>query len=318
MTASRFYASYAQGTLDPETESVLEQIFQPELTPLCELTPEQARDVFLLPSWLGTPPPGVALQESQTDAIMLHILTPPAEKPLPVLVFIHGGGFVLGRIHEFDPFCKFLATKVPCIVVSVDYRLAPEHKFPAAVEDAMKGVLWTAANAERLGGDASRIAVAGDSAGGNLATVVARMCRDRGSPRLAHQLLICPWVDLSSTDTESYRMFGDGPWLSTAGICWYRDHYLESLEQARNPDVSPLLAGDLRGLAPATIVAAEFDVLRDEGDAYAAKLKESQVPVTCIRYAGVLHDFATLPGLFSRANDAIEAMAAALRVAFAL
>ncbi len=231
-------------------------------------------------------------------------------------MFFHGGGFVLGALDEFHPFCTFLASGASCIVISVGYRLAPEHKHPAAVEDAVTALQWIAANAKDIQGDPARIAVVGDSAGGNLAAVASIIARDRGFPTLAYQVLICPWVDASSFNTASYHYFGDGLWLSTANMIWYRNHYLQNQEQAKTYLVSPLIAEDLSGLPPTLIITAEFDVLRDEGEAYANRLRAAGVPVQCTRYNGMLHDFVTLPGVFPRAKDAIDEICTTLQTAF--
>ncbi|UCE18515.1 MAG: alpha/beta hydrolase [Gemmatimonadota bacterium] len=222
----------------------------------------------------------------------------------------------MGTLDEFDPFCTFLASGASCAVVSVDYRLAPEYKHPAAVEDAVTVVRWIFENAENIQGDPARIAIAGDSAGGNLAAVSSILARDQSFSSLIFQVLICPWLNLSSFATESYHYFGDGLWLSAANMKWYRNHYLQNKGQAMSPSVSPILADDLGGLPPAFVITAEFDVLRDEGEAYAHRLREKGIPVLCTRYEGMLHDFVILPGIFDRAQDAIDEICQALQVAF--
>ncbi len=202
------------------------------------------------------------------------------------------------------------------MVVSVGYRLAPEHKFPAAAEDAVAAVRWLGTRAEEIGGDPQRMAVAGDSAGANLAAVASLAARDEEQPSLACQLLISPWIDLSSTASESFRLFGDGPWLSAAGIRWYTAHYLASRAQALDPRASPLLTPCLSGLPPAFIVTAEFDVLRDQAAEYASRLRHAGTQVDYRLYPGTLHDFFVLPGLFDRASEAIADACFALRRAW--
>jgi acetyl esterase len=202
-------------------------------------------------------------------------------------------------------------------VVSVDYRLAPEHKHPAAVEDALAATKWVAANAERIQANPTLIAVGGDSAGGNLAAAVTLVARDRGGPPLAHQLLICPITDVSSFDTDSYRYFGEGLVSPKALGEWAVNHYLTEKEQAQNPLVSPLLAEDLSRLPPALVITAEFDTLRDEAEAYASRLREAGGAVTCTRYEGMIHDFPVFVAVFDRAKDAIGQAATALLGAFA-
>jgi acetyl esterase len=220
------------------------------------------------------------------------------------------------EIDVTDNLCRSLTNGASCVVVSVDYRLAPEHKHPAAVEDAYCAIEWMAANANRLDIKTDCIAVAGDSAGGNLAAAIALMARDQGGPDLVFQLLICPVTNVASLDTDSYRYFGDGLWLSKALVEWGIDHYLENEIQAQNPYVSPLLARDLSELPPALVLTAEFDVLRDEGEAYARRLKEAGTPASYTRHSGVLHDFPLLTAVFPQAKDAIGEASAALRQAF--
>lgn len=314
------YPLYVLGNLDAQSETILDQIAEAKSPPIFSLTPQQAREYPNEASWVGTPKDGVSIENrnvlSSTGHIPLRIYTPEGNQPFPVLIFFHGGGFVLGTLDEFDPFCTFLATGAASIVVSIDYRLAPEHKHPAAVEDAVTAVNWVAAHAKDIHGDPTRIAVAGDSAGANLATVVSLIARDQGFPKLVYQVLICPWVDSSSFDTDSFRYFGDGLWLSKAAMCWYRKHYLCSQEQALLSLVSPLLTKDLSRLPPALVITAEFDVLRDQGEAYARRLQEAGIPVQCTRYPGVLHDFVVFPGLFGQARKAIDEISTALQRSF--
>jgi len=188
----------------------------------------------------------------------------------------------------------------------VDYRLAPEHKFPAAVDDSYAATLWVAANAEKLGIDARCIAVGGDSAGGNLATVIAMRCRDAGRPALAAQLLIYPVTDVSTFETGSHREFAEGYFLSRAAMQWFTGHYLASADQKSHPEASPLLASNLSGLPPALVITAEFDPLRDEGEAYAERLKQAGVPVTVRRYPGMIHGFVSMQGVLAVGREAIQ------------
>jgi acetyl esterase len=317
---NKMYPLYTHGKLDAQSEKILNQITEAKAPPTASMTPQQAREYPLVESWTGKSKDGVDIENmnipSVTGNIPLRIFTPVRDQSYPIVVFFHGGGFVVGTLDEFDPFCTFLATGASCIVVSIDYRLAPEHKHPAAVDDAVAAVNWVAKYARDIGGDPTRIAVAGDSAGANLATVVSLIARDQGFPRLAYQVLICPWVDTSSFDTDSFRCFGEGLWLSKATICWYRDHYLCNQEQATFPFVSPLLAEDVSGLPPALVITAEFDVLRDQGEAYAHRLREAGISVQLTRYSGMLHDFAIFPGIFDQAKDAIDEISDALRRVF--
>ena len=245
---------------------------------------------------------------------------PPAT-PLPALVYFHGGGWVICDLDTHDPTCRAITNRVGCVVVSVDYRLAPEHKFPAAAEDAYAATLWVAANATDLGVDATRIAVGGDSAGGNLTAAVALMARDRRAlqpraPEIVFQLMVYPVTDLTTMDTPSHRDNGEGYFLTTAAMDWYRRQYLTDLSEASHPYASPLQAADLSGLPPALVITAELDPLRDEGEAYAARLRDSGVSATTSRYDGVFHGFCALGSLLDAAKQANEEAYAALREAF--
>jgi len=249
--------------------------------------------------------------------IPVRLYRPRPSGSLPLLVFFHGGGFVVCDLDTHDPLCRLLANAVGCAVLSVDYRLAPEAKFPAAPEDCYAATCWAAENARALGADPARIAVAGDSAGGNLAAVVAQLARDRSGPRLAHQLLIYP-VTNHAFDTASYRENAEGYFLTRAMMQWFWNHYLERPEQGRDPRASPLLAKELSGVAPTTVITAEFDPLRDEGEAYAERLRVAGVPVELQRYDGMFHGFFAMTEMLDTARDAMELANERLRGAFAV
>jgi len=225
------------------------------------------------------------------------------------MVYFHGGGWVLCDLDTHDVVCSAIARRAGASVVSVDYRLAPEHKFPAAVVDSYAATAWVAANAAQLGIDVRRISVGGDSAGGNLAAVVSLKSRDENGPAIARQAMIYPVTDLSSFATASYQEFAQGYQLTKTEMEWFRDLYLPSMQDARHPHASPLLASDLRGLPAALIITAECDPLRDEGEAYAKRLEEAGVPVTCTRYPGMIHPFFSLSGAIPQAFDAIQQVA---------
>ncbi len=316
------YPEYTEGRLDARSEELLDALARAPSTPLSALTPERARAEFVLPSWKGAPRSVAAIRDlavpGASGEVPVRVYVPHGDAPFPVTLFFHGGGFVAGSLDDFEPFCTALAEGAGCLVASVDYRLAPEHRWPAAVEDALSALEWAQCRgAAAIGGDPRRLALAGDSAGANLAAVAAIAARDAGRPAPVLQVLLSPWVDLSSRGTESFRLFGKGPWLSADAIAWYGAHYLVSEEQARDPRVSPLLARDLRALPPALVVNAEFDVLHDQAEAYARRLEAAGVPVDYRAYPGTLHDFTVLPGLFDRASEAIDDVCAALRAAFA-
>lgn len=237
----------------------------------------------------------------------------PADGVLPALVYFHGGGWSIGDLDTADPMCRRLAAEAGCVVVSVGYRLAPEHPFPAAVEDARAVTADVVDRASRYGVDPRAVAVAGDSAGGNLATVAARLMRDDGVA-LAHQLLFCPNTD-SGLDSPSFTEFAEGYTLSAATMAWFLGHYVGRADRS-DPRIAPVRAGDLAGMAPASIVTAEYDVLRDEGERYAEALRDAGVPVELRRHDGVIHNFVTLPEVFDDAVTARGWAVSRLRQAF--
>jgi acetyl esterase len=239
----------------------------------------------------------------------------PAERPAPVLVWFHGGGWVLGSVHTVHGPCAALASRSSCVVVSVDYRLAPEHPFPAALDDAWTVVEWLRENAEKIGGLPGALAIGGDSAGGNISAVIARRARD-ASVELGLQLLVYPVCDADLT-TQSYTQCADGYWLTRDAMRWFWEQYLPDGDWFR-PDASPLRAADLAGIAPAHVITAEYDVLRDEGEAYGRQLEAAGVPTTISRYEGMIHGFFRLPAVVPRSNDALDEAAAAVRQAFRL
>jgi acetyl esterase len=281
--------------------------------PTTELSVEEAREQTLRVAKLMGAGEPVAKTEDHTMAgphgdIPLRIYTPQGSGPFPVLVFYHGGGWVVGNLDSADMFCRLMTNAAGCVVVSVNYHHAPEHKFPMAADDAYAGAVWAAQNAATFNGDATRLAVSGSSAGGNLAAVVAQMARDTGTPAITFQLLIVP-VCAYNFDTNSYRVNADGYGLTTDAMKWYWRHYLRDEADGANPYASPLRAKSLKGLPPAFVATAEFDPLCDEGNAYAARLKTDGVPTQHRCYEGMIHGF-----LGAQAN---ADMVAALRQAFA-
>jgi len=232
-----------------------------------------------------------------------------------VLVYLHGGGWVLCSIETHDPTCRELANGAGCVVVSVGYRLAPEHRFPAPAEDCYAALEWVARNTASLGGDPARIALGGDSAGGNLTAAVTLMARDRGGPRLVHQLLVYPVLD-HAFDTDSYRENADGLLLTRDMMRSFWASYLAREEDGRHPYASPLRASDLAGLPPAHVITAEYDPLRDEGEAYARRLAAAGVPCVQRRYDGMIHGFFGFTQMVDRARDAVADAARELRRGF--
>ncbi|WP_336038020.1 alpha/beta hydrolase [Halobacterium yunchengense] len=226
--------------------------------------------------------------------IPVRVYRPDADGPHPVVVYFHGGGFVLGTLDSRDPICRTLATDAECVVVSVAYRLAPEHPFPAAVEDAYAATEWVAANAGAVGGDPDRVAVAGDSAGGNLAAAVSLAARDRDGPDVAHQALAYPVLDYREDGYPSHEENATGYFLEAAGMAWFDDHYVDSWVHRANPYLSPVAAASHADLPPATVVTCGFDPLRDEGLAYVDALEAAGVPVTHRHYEDLIHGVASM------------------------
>jgi len=306
--------------LDPQVAIFLEQLRQSGAPSLCSLAPQEARAVAQADATALGPSERVHSKEDLDIAgpsgrLPIRLYTPVQILSQGMLVYFHGGGWVIGDVATHDGLCCALANAAGCRVVSVDYRLAPEHKYPAAAEDAFAATQWAVTHAAELGADAPRVAVGGDSAGGNLAAVGALMARDRAAFRLAHQTLIYP-VTNYAFDTDSYRENAEGYLLSRADMQWFWGQYLARPEQGSEAYASPLQAVDLRGLPQALIITAEHDPLRDEGEAFARRLAEAQVPVTLQRYEGMIHAFIRLLGQFDQARAALSQWAAELRQAF--
>ena len=307
--------------LRPEIRALLDQQAASARPPLHRQSVAQARAFHTddAAALNGEPVPVAAVADRTVPGpggeLPVRVYTPEGEPPFPIVVFFHGGGWVVGTLDSYDPLCRALAAAVPAVVVSVGYRLAPEHRWPAAVEDAYAATLWASRHAATLGGAQHRLAVAGDSAGGNLAAVVALGARDRGGPAIAFQLLVYPALDAAG-DSGSWRECAEGFYLTAAGMRWYWDHYLGGADGAA-PDASPLRAAFLGGLPPALVVTADHDVLRDEGEAYAARLREAGVAADVRRVEGVVHGFLRWRAVTGAADAALQEAAAALRSALA-
>ena len=248
--------------------------------------------------------------------IAVRIYRPAADTQLPIVVFFHGGGWVLCDLDSHDAMARRMANTSGCIVVATDYRLAPEHRYPTAADDCYAALQWAAANARTFGGDATRLAIFGDSAGGNLAAVVAQMARDNGTPALRLQVLAYPVID-ARCDSTSHRTIGRDYMLWTEEVQWCWQQYLPTPAHGEQPYASPIRATSLAGLAPALVITPEFDPLRDEGEAYANALESAGVPTKLTRYDGMFHSFLTFTNLLPAADRAHEQIAAALRSAFA-
>jgi acetyl esterase len=249
--------------------------------------------------------------------VPVRIYSPVEEEPSPVLVFLHGGGWVRGSLDAYDGLCRRLTNGANCVVVSVGYRRAPEHPFPAGLEDCYAATEWAVENAADIGGDPDRVAVGGDSAGGNLSAAVTLAARDRDGPDLAHQLLIYPAVNPPSVRWfDTYDENGEGYLLEMRGIEWYLDQYVPEPAHVGNDYAFPLRARDLSGLPPATVLTAGFDPLRDEGFAYTERLEEAGVDVEHLHYDSQIHAFLSLYEHIDEGREAIDDAAARLRAAF--
>jgi len=306
--------------LDPQAKAFLDQAAAAGTPPLTSLPVPEARQAIRALFGVETAEAIAKVEDRKIPGpagqIPVRVYTPKGKGPLPVLVFFHGGGWVIGDLETHDNTCRQLANGAACIVVAVDYRLAPEHKFPAAPEDCYAATKWVALNAASFGGDPARIAIGGDSAGGNLAAAVGVMAADRGAPTFVHQLLIYP-VTNYAFDTPSYRENADGYLLTKEGMTWFWGHYLNTDADGQNAYASPLRARDCRRVPPAFVITAEFDPLRDEGEAYAARLKEAGVPVEVKRYHGMIHGFFSLGHIMEQGKQAVADAVARLRAAFA-
>ncbi len=319
--------------LDPQMKALLDAMVAAEVPAFHTMTPVEARKMTSRRVVQGPNAVQVAQVVDRTipgpgGEIPVRIYTPQgagesagrgqnSSGPFGALIYFHGGGWVVGDINMTDQPCRMLTNAAGCVTVSVDYRLAPEHRFPAAPEDCYAATKWVADNASALGVDPKRIAVGGTSAGGNLAAAVALMARDRGNLPLAYQLLVYP-ATTSVLDTPSHREFAKDSYyiLSRADMEWFWGHYLANAEDHANPYACPAYAKTLRGLPPAFVITAEFDPLRDEGEAYAARLRDEGVNVALKRYDGVTHGFFGMPTVLDISKRAIADAGAALRVAF--
>lgn len=249
----------------------------------------------------------------RSSEIPLRIYVPKGDGPFPGVVFLHGGGWIIGDLDSHDNICRAIANRAGAVVVSVDYRLAPEHRFPAALEDSVDATLWAADTAAELGIDPRRLVVAGDSAGANMATVVAAKARDAGRPALALQVLIYPVTNLSAFDTESHREFAEDHFLTRSLMEWFVAGYIPDASTRTSSEASPAFISDLAGLPPALVITAECDPLRDEGEAYAKRMQDSGVPVTLTRYKGMIHPFLNFTGVTPSAHQALDQIAEAIR-----
>jgi acetyl esterase/lipase len=311
--------------LDPHAKRFLDMTAAGGAPDVSRVTPAEMRNAF---QHLAL---AVACRDVPIAAVEDRLLPPPcaplpvriytpvgsAAGPLPGLVYFHGGGWVFGNLDTHDALCRMLANASGARVVAVEYPLAPEHGFPAAVEHAYSATGWIASNAAKLGIDPARLAIGGDSAGGGLAVTVCQRARHGGGPQLALQVLFCPVMDVSAT-TESRRAFATGYFLDQATIEWSLRHYSTDRLDRADPRISPLRAAEVGGLPPAHIHTAEFDPMRDEGRAYADRLERAGVAVRYTCHAGMIHHFYGMGGIIPYARTAVEAAGAAVKTARAV
>jgi acetyl esterase len=307
--------------LDPDAQILLDAMIKANRPAFEALTPVQARqqmkEVRVL---LKQPVPQVAEVRDLTatgphgdiPVRLYRAKAVTAGAAQPALIFFHGGGWVFGDLETHDNLCRALANSADCTVLSVDYRLAPEHKFPAAVDDSWAVFTWVHANATKLSIDPEKLAIGGDSAGGNLAAVVALLAQRNGGPRIATQMLLYPVTDMAMT-TESYKQLAIGYNLTASVMAWFRDLYLKSPAEIVDWRASPILATNLAGLPPAYIAVAGCDPLHDEGVAFAKLLERNNVPVTLRDFSGQMHGFASMSGFLKAADEVIADVGAALR-----
>ena len=309
----------APGPLHPQAEALRRERVAAGFRPVHELSVAEARAAESLELSSGQPEPVAETIELAAPGaggkIPVRLYLPGGARPLPVLVYFFGGGWVLGSLDAVDPVCRRLANAAQCAVCSVQYRLAPEHPFPAGLEDCYAATCWVAEHAAELSLDPARIAVGGASAGGNLAAAVAQLARERGGPRLTFQLLVYPPLDYRA-ETGSMREATDPFLFGARDIAWCWSKYLAEVARGESPLASPLRAHDLRGLPPALVITAEHDPVRDEGELYAARLVEAGVPAEVLRFDGLVHGFFSRPDRFDAAAAAQARAASSLRRSF--
>jgi acetyl esterase len=305
--------------LDQATTALLEELAASGLAPLHELTPAEARGRMAM--LRGDAPPGpdmAAVRDTRVRAsggfVPVRVLV-PTDQPRGVIVYYHGGGWVIGGLADYDRLGRLLAQRTGCTVLLVDYRLAPEYRFPTAVDDSWAALLWADEHRAELAGPAlsstGPLIVAGDSAGGNLSAVMAMRARAAGGPAIALQVLVYPVTD-SDLGSTSYRDPANQLMLSRDSMVWFWDHYAPDPESRLHPDAAPLRSANFAGLPPAVILTAEHDVLRDEGELYATRLLKAGVPVRHQRFAGQMHGFFTMTDVLPGAGAALDYVAAAI------
>ena len=308
--------------LDPQVQQLLDQMAAAAMAPLEEQSLDVARSTMAAMAALAVGPEVGAVEDftvaTAQGPVPVRLYRPPspAAGPLPLLVWFHGGGWVIGDLTSADPTARDLCVQSGALVASVDYPLAPEHPFPAPPEACFEVTRWLAGHAADLGADPRRVAVGGDSAGANLAAVTAVVARDRGGPDLAFQLLVYPVTDCLGS-YPSVKDNGEGYLLTNSAMIWFGQHYLPEGTDPKDPLASPIYTSDMADLPSALVITAEFDPLRDEGEAYGKRLEQAGVPVTTSRYDGMVHGFFSMTGVLDAGRQAMAEAAAAVQLALA-
>jgi acetyl esterase len=309
-------------SLDPILRGLLDQMAANPMPKLWEIPPASGREMYRgMASMLDPQDVPIGKVEDRKipglgGDIPIRIYTPVGQGggALPAVMFYHGGGFVIGDLQTHDALCRQIANEAKARVIAVDYRLAPEHKFPAAADDCFAALKWVSDHASTIGVDANRIAVAGDSAGGNLSAVVCQLAKQAGGPRIVYQLLIYP-TTIAHAKTDSMKMFETGYFLERQAMDWFFDSYVPKGHDLKDPKLAPFW-GDVKGLPPAYVITAGFDPLKDEGKQYADKMAAAGVPVVYKDYPAMVHGFFNMSGVVPLAKDAIKDACAKLRGAF--
>ena len=320
---SYFETRFAPGGLNEEIAAWLKKSQEHPYKPAWEIPVSEARAqsrTMLLEEWAGTRIEALkqvkdVVASTGQHTVPVRVYVPEGKGAFPLTLFVHGGGWVVCDLDTHDNLCRALCVNARAIVISVGYRLAPEHPYPAGLDDVYTAAQWAVREAWTLGADSSRIAVAGDSAGGNLSAAFTQLCRERGDLNLRYQLLIYPVTDISSFDRQSYTEFGEGYVVTAEEMKWYARHYVPDASKRADPLVSPLLCADFAGLPSTHVITAEFDLLRDEGEAYARRLHEAGIPVTCTRFNGMTHGFMSMDGITEKSAEAVAYAAEMLRIA---
>ncbi|HIG39114.1 MAG: alpha/beta hydrolase [bacterium] len=300
--------------LNPVVDAMLQQMAEAGGPALHEMTPVEGRAMYRMMNEGASKEDLASVSDESANGVPVRVYRPTLNTKLPCLVYYHGGGWVIGDLETHDSPCRLLARQTGCVVVAVDYRLAPEHPFPVPLDDCFTATQWVVDNAARLGIDAEKVAVGGDSAGGNLAACVCIKAREQNGPSIVHQVLVYPVTD-AAMDTESYVENADGYMLTRDSMVWFWDNYIGT-HNKDNYLISPLKAEDLSDLPSATVLTAEFDPLRDEGESYGARLLAAGVATQVKRYDGLVHGFISTVDILDPAKEAVELIASRLKQAF--